>query len=286
MTSSEGPSRGALPADGVITELRAGPAGLGTWFKQVWAFRHVTFILARKDFQTRYKRASFGILWAVLLPLIQAIVFVVVFSRVGHFTHTTFNYSAYVLSGTLSWAYFTMTAQSAATSIVDGASMTDKVWFPRSVLVLVPVFSNLFSLLTSMALLMISLVLVHAHYTWRLFLLLPGIALLVTFTIAFGLVASALYVYFRDVKFIVQAGLLVLFYLTPIVYPATALHSIGRWTAYNPMTGIIGLFQFAAAGPYGPMAHALIVSVVVTALLMAIGIEANRRHDRLFVDQL
>ncbi|HEY1832668.1 MAG TPA: ABC transporter permease [Acidimicrobiales bacterium] len=270
----------------VMMQLTAAPATRRAWAADVWAHRQVTLMLARKDFQTRYKRASFGILWAVLLPLVQAAVFVVVFSRVGHFNHTTFDYSAFVLAGTLSWAYFAMVGQSASTSIVDGASMTDKVWFPRSVLVLVPVLSNLFSLLTSMVLLLIALPIVGAHFTWRLLLLLPAIGLLVAFSVGFGLVTSALYVYFRDVRFIVQAGLLVVFYLTPIVYPATSLHSIGPYMALNPMTGIIGIFQLAAAGPFGPMAHALAVSLVATVLLLGIGMEANRRRDRLFVDQL
>jgi ABC-type polysaccharide/polyol phosphate export permease len=164
--------------------------------------------------------------------------------------------------------------------------MTDKVWFPRSVLVFVPVISNLFSLVTSMVVLVAAMGIVGAHYTWRLVMIVPGILLLVAISTGFGLVASALYVYFRDVKFIVQAALLVFFYLTPIVYPASALHAIGPYIALNPMTGIIGLFQFAAAGPFGPMQHALIVSVVVSVVLLIAGVEANRRRDRLFVDQL
>ena len=274
-------------SDGLkVTRLGPHPASLREWTREVWAARHVAGILARKDFQTRYKRASFGVLWAVLLPLLQAIVFVVIFSRVGRFNHTPFNYSAYVLAGTLSWAYFSATLQTGVTSIVDGSSMTDKVWFPRSVLVFVPVLSNLFSLFTSMVLLIVAMGIVGADFTWRLVMIVPGIVLIVGISTGFGLVTSALYVYFRDVKFIVQAALLVLFYLTPIVYPATALHSLGPYMAINPLTGIIGLFQFAAAGPFGPMQHALIVSVVVTALLLVVGVEANRRHDRLFVDQL
>jgi ABC-type polysaccharide/polyol phosphate export permease len=83
-----------------------------------------------------------------------------------------------------------------------------------------------------------------------------------------------------------QAAVLVWFYITPIVYPASSLASVGKYFPYNPMTGIIGIFQFAAAGSYGPMQKQIIVSVVVTAVLLVIGIEANRRHDRLFVDKL
>jgi lipopolysaccharide transport system permease protein len=269
-----------------VLELDANPSQRGAWFREIWAFREVISILARKDFQVKYKRASFGIVWAVLLPLIQAVVFVVIFSRVGRFNHTPFNYSAYVLSGVLSWAYFSATAASASTAIVDGATLTDKVWFPRSVLVLVPPLSNLFSLCTSVILLLVAMPIVGAHYTWRLLLIPPAMLLLIAFSVGFGLVTSALYVYFRDVKFIVQAGLLVWFYVTPLVYPASSLHALGAYLVYNPMTGIIGLFQFAAAGPFGGMLHALIVSFCVTAVLLVVGLEANRRHDRLFVDKL
>jgi lipopolysaccharide transport system permease protein len=272
--------------DSSVLDLGPRPSKRLPWLKEIWAARGVIGILTRKDFQTRYKRASFGLLWAVLLPLIQAVVFVVIFSRIGRFTHTHFNYSAYVLAGTLSWAYFNSTCSSAVTSIVDGSGLTDKVWFPRSVLVIVPAISNLFGLATSMVLLIIAMPIVHAHVTWHLVLIVPAITLLCAFVMGFGLVASALHVYYRDVKFIVLAGLVVLFYLTPIVYPASALRSIGPWLDYNPLTGIIGLFQFASAGSYGPMLRALVVSVVGTVILLVAGLEANRHYDRLFVDKL
>ncbi len=269
-----------------VLELRPQATQRIPWLKEIWSFRGVIGILSRKDFQVRYKRASFGILWAVLIPLIQATVFVVIFSRVGHFDDLTFNYAAYVLSGTLAWAYFNTAVTSGSTSIVDSNTMTDKVWFPRSVLVLVPVISNLFSLITSMILLLVVMPFVHAHYTWRVLLLVPAMIFLMIFVTAINLVTSALHVYFRDVKYIVIAGLLLAFYVTPIVYPASALHSIGPLFAYNPMTGIIGLFQLAAAGPFGPMLRSLLVSFTFTVALLLAGLEANRRHDRLFVDML
>jgi lipopolysaccharide transport system permease protein len=277
-----GTSSGAL----TVLELRPEPTRRVPWLREIWSFRGVVGILARKDFQVRYKRASFGIVWAVLIPVIQATVFVIVFSRLGHFNNLTFSYPAYVLSGTLAWSYFNTVVTSGSTSIVDGASITDKVWFPRSVLVLVPVISNLFSLATSMLLLIAAMPIVHAHFGWRVLLLIPACALLIAFTTAFSLVTSALHVYFRDVKYMVIALLLVLFYLTPIVYPASALHRIGPWLALNPLTGIIGLFQLAAAGPFGPMRYALLVSVAFTVILFVAGLEGNRRRDRLFVDKL
>ena len=92
--------------------------------------------------------------------------------------------------------------------------------------------------------------------------------------------------YFRDVKFLVQAALLVWLYVTPIIYPAEALHGLARWVELNPMTGVVTLFQTAAIGEGGPLARPITIAVLATAVLAAVGLEAQRRHDRLFVDQL
>jgi ABC-type polysaccharide/polyol phosphate export permease len=84
----------------------------------------------------------------------------------------------------------------------------------------------------------------------------------------------------------VQAAVLVWFYVTPIIYPPTVLGGAHRWLAFNPMTGIVGLFQRAAVGAPVPSATALIASVAATLVLLVVGMAIHRRHDRLFVDQL
>ena len=279
-----------IPAPTSVPVLDIGPQpeGLRHWFGEMWAHRDVISILARKDFQVRYKRASFGVLWAVLLPIVQGAIFIIVFSRVGGkaFSHQPFNYSAYVLAGTMAFGYFGSSLAPASTAIVDGASFTDKVWFPRAVLPLAPTLGNLVSLLISMVILVVAVPIVHAHLALRILWIIPGCLLLVAFTTALGLLTSALHVYFRDVKFIVQAVLLVWMYVTPIVYPAHVLHHIGPWLDYNPVTGIVAIFQYAAAGPFGPMLRGILISVGATIVLFIAAVEAHRRHDRLFVDQM
>jgi homopolymeric O-antigen transport system permease protein len=109
---------------------------------------------------------------------------------------------------------------------------------------------------------------------------------LVAFTVALGLVLSALDVYFRDVKFLVAAALLVWLYATPVVYPQSAVGRLGPWLDFNPMTGVVDLFHLAVLGPVEPWHRAVIVTVVTTVALFAAGIEAHRRYDRLFVDLL
>ena len=96
---------------------------------------------------------------------------------------------------------------------------------------------------------------------------------------------SALHVYFRDMKFIVQAVLLVALYLTPIIYPADLLGRWSGWLDLNPATGVVALVHAAATGSALP-GRSLVVSVVATLALLVAGAEAHRRRDRLFVDLL
>jgi ABC-type polysaccharide/polyol phosphate export permease len=110
--------------------------------------------------------------------------------------------------------------------------------------------------------------------------------LLVAFTTFLSMALSALHVYFRDVKFLVAAALLVWFYVTPIAYPKSLLGGWERVADVNPMTGIINLFQMAVVASPPHWFRAVVVSLVATAVLAVVATEAQRRHDRLFVDLL
>lgn len=270
----------------VLLDLDDRPIPARTWLASLWGHRDVLAVLARKDFQVRYKRASLGVLWAVVVPLVQAVVLVLVFSRIVRLSADGVNFGVFVLGGTLAFSYFSSTIGVSSTSIVDGAGLTDKVWFPRAVLPIVPALANLVGLGVSMAALIVSLPVLGVPIGPRLVLLVPACALLLTFTVALGLVLSALHVYFRDVRFLVQAALVIWFYVTPIVYPASLLGSLGVALDANPMTGVVGLFRLATVGPVGPWVAPVAVAVGVTVGLLAVGVQAHRRHDRLFVDLL
>jgi len=265
--------------------IDAAPDGRRQFLASLVAHRHVFVMLARKDFQTRYKRASLGIVWAVAVPVLQGVVLAIVFSKVVRVQGTE-HYGAMVFAGVVAFSYFASTLTAAVTSIVDGSGLTDKVWFPRILLVLVPAAANLVGLAVSVAVLIVALPFLGVGLSPRLALLVPAGALLLAFTAALSLVAAALHVYFRDVKFLVQAALLVWIYVTPVLYPREAVGDLGPWLDLNPMTGIVLLFQQAAVGGVDDLARPVAVSLVWTVALLVIGLEAQRRHDRLFVDLL
>jgi lipopolysaccharide transport system permease protein len=269
-----------------VLRLNSRPEPLREWLGGLWRYRGVLIALARKEFKSRYKRASLGVLWAVGVPVLQTAVLVFIFSRIGRFASGDFSYGGYVLAGMVAWFYVSSSIISATTAIVDGVAMTDKVWFPRAVLTLVPGGANLVSLAVSTGALLVALPVLGVWPSPRLLLLLPAALLLVAFTCALSLVLGALYVYFRDIKFMVQAGVLVWLYVTPIIYTPSILKGGGPWLDFNPLTGIAGLFQRAAVGAPVPSARALVVSAVTTIVLTLVAVSAHRRHDRRFVDLL
>jgi ABC-type polysaccharide/polyol phosphate export permease len=268
-----------------LLSLDARPATRRAWFADLWGHRQVLDMLARKDFQTRYKRASFGVIWAVFVPLLQAAVMAVVFSRVVR-VGSGKTFAVYVMSGVVAFTYFSSAVSAGSTAIVDGASLTDKVWFPRALLVIVPAMSNLVGLVVTLVAVLVAMPIFGVHFGVQVLIFVPATLLLVAFTIGLALVLGALDVYFRDVKFLVLAALMVWIYLTPILYPQKLLHGIGPWLDANPLTGIIVLFHMATVGSGGPWMRPVIISVASTLVLLVIGAEAQRRHDRLFVDLL
>lgn len=265
------------------------PASRREWLSSVWTYRDVLRILARSDFHVRYKRASFGVLWAVAIPLIQAMVVAVVFSQVAKF-HEGFNYPAYVVMAVMAWAYFLQTVTSGSTAIVDGSGMAEKVWFPRALLVLVHCLANLPGLLISLGLVVIALPIFGIGLGLHTLMLLPGLALLFVFSMALAHVLAALHVYFRDVRYLVQAATVVFFYLTPIIYPQKVIGAVGQWLDLNPLTGIVNAFHYAAVGQpdawTADLSRSLAVSVIATVILLVAAVESHRRRDRLFIDLL
>jgi lipopolysaccharide transport system permease protein len=268
-----------------ITRLSPRADPRSDWWRELRRHADVLLVLARKDFQTRYKRAAFGVLWAVAVPVLQATIMAIVFSRVVR-SGAGAGYGIFVMSGIIPFSYFSSALLPAVTSIVEGSSLTDKVWFPRLLLVIVPVLSNIVGLVVTLLVMVAAMPILGVHYSIRLLLLIPAGLLLIGLVTSVSMVASALHVYFRDVKFIVQAALMIWLYVTPIIYPISFLGRLSAFVDANPLTGVVQLFHMATVGSRGPWLVPLIVSLGVTAFLLVVGTEAQRRYDRLFVDLL
>src|SRR4051812_46999270 len=134
----------APPAAKPVLELTGETTPLSSLLGDLWDRRALLPMLAAKDFHSRYRSASLGVLWSVFLPLLQGVVLAAVFTKIIKIS-TPYSYPVFVLSGMITWSYFTQSVSAGATSIVDGASIAGKVYFPRLLLPAVPACANLIS---------------------------------------------------------------------------------------------------------------------------------------------
>lgn len=211
------------------------------YFSKYW-FDFV-YVITIKEIKARYKKVIFGFLWIIINPLIQMAIIGFVFQF--FIPNNIDNYFYFLFAGLLPWNFFALTVSRCTTIILDERSLIQKAKFPREALVLSIVFSNLFHFLVSL-LVFVSLALILSMVPLiKIPLLIFAILWLIILILGLSLILSALFVKFRDMKFIVQAIMPLWFYATPIIYQRSLLpeyaSSILR---LNPMTFVVELFQY------------------------------------------
>lgn len=268
-------------------DLRGPATPVRQLVRDIWRSRDLLATLARKDFFVRFRRTSLGVVWAVGLPLIQAAVLAVVFTRVVRID-TGGNYGIYVFSGMLPWTMLSATVTGGSTSIVDGSPMATKIYFPRAVLPLAVLGANLYGLVPGLAVLLLGAATIGEGLQADVVLLVPAVLLLALFVASLTTLLSGLHVYFRDLRFVVQAATIAWFYGTPIIYPLSEATGWLRTVLLaNPATGIVTLFRAAvtdtATDGIGP---AVVATGCWTVVLAIAAVLYHARRDRVFVDLL
>ncbi|MFO0955418.1 MAG: ABC transporter permease [Candidatus Saccharibacteria bacterium] len=243
-------------------------------WKELKEYRELFFYFAWRDVKVRYKQTAIGILWAVLQPFIQMVVFTLFFNKAVGVQTGTANvpYAIFSYTGLLFWNYFSQALQRSANSLVDNQSVVTKVYFPR---VIPPISSTIVSLIDfGFASIIFVGLMIYFKFPPTLqgmLILIP--AIIVTFITATGpgLFLAAVNVKYRDVKqalpFLIQTGL----FLTPVIYPVTAIPQRFQWMLYlNPMTGVINAVRASFLGA-GTIDWPLTMLSVAMAIIMFIG---------------
>jgi lipopolysaccharide transport system permease protein len=175
----------------------------------------------------------------------------------------------------------------ASTAIVDNVTLASKIYFPRLILPLLVVATALYPLAVSVVLLVALTLLLQHDVGVALLWVLPGAALAVAVTAGFGLVLSGLHVFFRDVRYIVQASMVALFYATPVIYSlSTAPSGLRTVLLFGPMTGPIELVRLGTGGADHIWPQAVAVAAGWAVVTTAAGVWLHSRFDRVFVDRL
>ena len=268
-----------------VIVIKPGMGALHYW-RDIWRYRELFYILAWRDILVRYKQTAIGIAWSVLRPLATMLVFTIVFGKLAKLPSNGVSYPVMVFSAMLPWQFFANSLTESSNSLIDNANLLTKVYFPR---LIVPAGSVIVSLVDFL----ISFVILCVLMTWYrvipdLKVLFLPLFLAMAFLASFGagLWLSALNVKYRDfryvVPFLVQFGL----YISPVGFSSSIVPEQWRFFYFlNPMVGVIDGFRWVLLGDAFPVNWSgLLLSIALTLLMFVGGLWYFRNMERSFAD--
>lgn len=248
--------------------------------------RDLLVLFVQKELKIKYKGTALGFMWSLLNPLLMMVVYSVVFSLVMRFQVE--RYPIFLLSGLLPWNAFTISISTASMTIVGNGNLIRRVNFPREFLPLSTVLASLINLVLSLFVLF-AFALVYRQPLGLPLILLPALLVLqLMLTAGVCLVLSGLMVYFRDIENLITIAITVLFFVTPIIYPLSALghHSL-RWVLQlNPLGWLIGAYQNIWHDNTWPDLRFMLALTVMSVASLVVGMWAFRRLEIRFAEEV
>ncbi len=241
--------------------------------------------MTEKELRARYKHTVFGFIWLVANPLLQMLIIGFIFPLVVKEVVPLYNY--FLFTGLLIWNFFSLSLNKTTPSIVNERSLIKKGAFPRAVIPISIILSNLIHYLVALILLIIPLATLGTLSASSAIHFVTGLGLLVVFTIGISLLTCALNVKFRDVNFFMQALLIVWFYATPIVYSLNQIQPDLLWLWHlNPLTSITQLIQHALINSTPPTATMIGSNTAIIIIITTLGIITFYKESKNFDDWL
>jgi lipopolysaccharide transport system permease protein len=265
-------------------ENRPGRGLRGLDLRELWQYRELGGFLALRDLKVRYKQAAFGAAWAVLQPLVGAVVFTMVFRRLAKVPSDGIPYPVFAFLGLAVWAYLSSGVTKASQSLVSNSPLVTKVYFPRVIAPLASVMPGLLDLALSLLVLGVLMTAYRVTPSWAMLTLPLWLLALVAVTLSVGLWLAALNVQYRDVNHAVTLLIQLWLFMSPVAYPSSLVPAAWRSLyALNPAAGLLDGFRWAMLGAPWPGAD-LILSFGVTVALAISGVLYFQRVERRFAD--
>jgi len=197
--------------------------------RELWRYRDVLYNFVRRDIKKRYKSSILGFLWSFLLPLAQVVTFVIVFGYVWPVKEE--NYSVKLMTCFFPWLFFNQGVLDGASCVAEHVSLVKRIYFPRLVLPLTSLGSNLIHFVLSLVVLVVYFAYVRVTPNWAyLPVAVLALAIQIVFMLGLMLIVSALSVFYSDVKFLLSAVFQMWFFGTPVLYTASKVIETGRLT--------------------------------------------------------
>lgn len=261
--------------------------------RDVWHYRDLLVLLVRRDFVSFYKQTILGPIWFFIQPLFTTIIYTFVFGNLAAIPTDGLPQPLFYLAGITAWNYFADCLTKTSTVFTVNAGLFGKVYFPRLIVPLSIVLSNLIRFGVQMLLFFI---IMGVYWTqgasfhpnaWLL--LFPVLLLLMAMLgLGMGMIISAMTTKYRDLSFLITFGIQLMMYLTTVIYPLSVVkvkYPKYEWLVeYNPMTSIIEAFRYGFLGRGTFTALSLGITAATTILILLIGIIIFNKVEKTFVD--
>lgn len=253
-------------------------------FKELKEYRDLFYFLVWREIKVLYAQTVLGFSWAILQPLVQIIIFTVVFGKVAKVPTDGIPYIVFSSVAIIPWTYISQAMVQASQSLVTGQNMLGKIYFPRILFPATPVLARLFDFTVSMIILIPVILYYNVSLTWNLLYFPLFFIMMIAIPLGLGSWLAAIAIRFRDVKHVLPFIVRMLIYSAPIVYSASSIPTKYRFLySLNPIVGIIEGFRACFLG--GPMPWRYILPGIVSGLVILIaGLLYFKRTERVFVD--
>lgn len=259
-------------------------------FDDLWHYRDLLFMFVKRDFVSFYKQTILGPLWFFIQPIFTTIVFTFVFGNLAGISTDGLPQYLFYLSGITAWNYFSDCLNKTSTVFRDNANIFGKVYFPRLIMPLSIIVSNLIRFAVQLSLLLCMMAYfgikgADFHMTYAIFLFPVLVLMMALLGLGSGLIITAMTTKYRDLTFLVTFGVQLLMYGTTVIYPLSAAPAKYKSIIeLNPMTGIIEAFRYAFLGKGEFTVWSIGYSAVFTVVILFLGIIIFNKTEKNFVD--
>lgn len=245
-------------------------------FKEIWRYRDLLLLFVRREILANYKQTILGPLWFFIQPVLTTFMFTIVFGNLAGLSTDGKPQMLFYLSGILLWTYFSDAVNNTSNTFSANAAIFGKVYFPRIIMPLSRVISNLLKLCIQLLLFICFYIYYIAKGKMEFnvttnFLLLPVLVLIILFLgMGIGMIVSSLTNKYKDLNFLVGFGIQLLMYASPVIYSLETakikMPKFYNFFAFNPVSPVIEAFRKSVLGgnvDYVMLCYSLIVSIII-----------------------
>jgi lipopolysaccharide transport system permease protein len=277
-----------MPPDAGLSEMVTVIAPTSGWqianFSELKQYRDLFFFMVWREIKVLYAQTIMGFSWAILQPLIQVLIFTIVFGKVAKVSTDGYPYMLFSTIAIIPWTYISQAMNQASMSLVTGQSMLGKIYFPRLIFPVTPVLARLVDFAISLVVVLAVAIYYKVMPTWNLLFLPLFFGMMICIPLSVGLWLSAMAIRFRDVKHAMPFVIRMLIYSAPIVYSASSIPGKYRFLySLNPIVGVIEGFRACLLGTTIPWAYIFPGMITCTIMLLG-GALYFKRMERIFVD--